>query len=557
IKQIAIQYQGTGLGVTLSGLSALSARLQVEPKTLQTATAATQQWNEFVKGLVVGYNSCAITGQQYQEGLMHIYPRLENDGKELENLRQLVLARKQIDEKHLQEVLESYENQLRAFAKVSGKEIDYERIEAIIDKRLRAVSARVDLVASQQVDLQKKYEDQQKEIEEMKRRFAELATPKQVESEIRTRLLAKAGEAEAAYKQGYQLAERFRFAEAIPYFKQALTITKLSNFYFALGNAYLSLPDLGQAEQVTQEGLDQATREADEKQQARLSGLLGVVLLDKGDLDGALRYSEQALKIDEKVYGPDHPNVGTTASNIGQILQAKGDLDGALRYSQRALTIDEKVYGPDRPKLARDASNIGMILKAKGDLDEALRYSERALKIDEKVYGPDHPNVAIHASNIGTILKDKGDLDGALRYSERALGIDEKVYGPDHPKVAIHANNIGTILQAKGDLDGALRYSERALKIDEKVYGADHPIVGTIASNIGTILQDKGDLDGALRYSERALKIDEKVYGPDHPKVAIHAGNIGTILYAKGDLDGALRYSQRALTIDEKVYGPD
>ena len=117
------------------------------------------------------------------------------------------------------------------------------------------------------------------------------------------------------------------------------------------------------------------------------------------------------------------------------ILQAKGDLDGALRYTQRALTIDEKVYGPDHPNVAVDANNIGPILQDKGDLDGALRYTQRALTIDEKVYGPTtltcHP-----ANNIGTILQDKGDLDGALRYAQRALAIDEKVYGPDHPNVA-------------------------------------------------------------------------------------------------------------------------
>ena len=352
IKQIAIQYQGASFGVTLSGLSALSARLNAEPKTLQTAAAATQQWNEFVKGLVVGYNSCAITKQQYQEGLVRIYPRLEKDAIELEKLRQLVMDQKQIDEKRLQTVLKSYESQLRAFAKVTGKEIDYERIEALVEKHLQPVSTKVDLVAKQQVDLQKELEDQKKEFEELKRRVAELATPQQVESEIRVRLLAKAGEAETAYNHGYQLAQRFRFAEAIPYFKQALVITKLPDFYFALGSAYLSLPDLDQAEQVLREGLAQVAREGDEKQQAHLSNLLGQVLLAKGDLDGALRYSERALEIDEKVYGPDHPDVAILANNIGMILQDKGDLDGALRRAERALKIDEKVYGPDHPMVA-------------------------------------------------------------------------------------------------------------------------------------------------------------------------------------------------------------
>ncbi|MEP6879682.1 MAG: hypothetical protein ABI865_12630, partial [Nitrosospira sp.] len=211
IKQIAIQYQGTSLGVTLNGLSALQARLNVEPKTLQTATEATQQWNEFVKGLVMGYNSCAITRQEYQAGLMHI-ASMRADGTELEKLRQMVLAHQTINEKRVQTLLVNYEKNLRAFAKVSRKEIDYERIEGFVkwnlERHLQPVAAQVESLARQQADFQKEFEDQKKEFEKLKRRVAELATPQQVESEIKTRLLAKAGEAEAAYNQGYQLAQR-------------------------------------------------------------------------------------------------------------------------------------------------------------------------------------------------------------------------------------------------------------------------------------------------------------------------------------------------------------
>jgi len=55
------------------------------------------------------------------------------------------------------------------------------------------------------------------------------------------------------------------------------------------------------------------------------------------------------LKIAERVYGPDHPNVAIRANNIGQILKDKGDLDGALAFTQRALKIFTQTYGPDNP----------------------------------------------------------------------------------------------------------------------------------------------------------------------------------------------------------------
>ena len=165
-------------------------------------------------------------------------------------------------------------------------------------------------------------------------------------------MLAKAEAAETAYKKGYDLLDRYRFQESIPYLQQALAEVRLPDFYLALGAAYGELPDLDQAKRVLREGLALVNGKADEKHNAELANQLGLVLFAKGDLDQALSYTQGALRIDEKAFGPDNPVVAIVANNIGQILLDKGDLDGALRYTQRALKIDEKVFGPDHPNVA-------------------------------------------------------------------------------------------------------------------------------------------------------------------------------------------------------------
>src|SRR5207245_8571793 len=56
-------------------------------------------------------------------------------------------------------------------------------------------------------------------------RRAALSTPAEVSneiSEVRVSLLAKAEAAETAYKKGYDLLDRYRFQESIPYLQQAL-----------------------------------------------------------------------------------------------------------------------------------------------------------------------------------------------------------------------------------------------------------------------------------------------------------------------------------------------
>ncbi|MEX2304427.1 MAG: tetratricopeptide repeat protein [Bryobacterales bacterium] len=61
---------------------------------------------------------------------------------------------------------------------------------------------------------------------------------------------------------------------------------------------------------------------------------------------------------------PDHPEVARDANNIGQILQAQGDLAGALKHAQRALRVFEKVFGPDHPQTRIAAGNIRGIQEA-------------------------------------------------------------------------------------------------------------------------------------------------------------------------------------------------
>ena len=550
LSEIIIKYQATSFSATLSGLSIFRNRIGVEPKMVQKAEAATQQWNEFLKGLVAGYNSCAITKQEYAEGLQRIYPRLREDAADLEKIRKIISAGNEADEERLRRLLESYLGNLERLAEISSQEIILERIEALLSGSTKEIKG--EIARSEQNILER--------FDQLEERLKNVAPPSEVKeeiSELRATLLAKVDEAEAAYEEGYDLLQRFRFAEAIPHLQTALKDVKLPDFYFALGTAFLELSDLPRAERVLREGLAQITEQDDEKHEASLSNQLGRTLQAQGDLAGALKYTRRALAIDEKVYGPEHPTVAIRANNIGQILKDQGDLAGALEYTRRALAIGEKVYGPEHPQVAIFANNIGQILKDQGDLAGALEYTRRALAIDEKVYGPEHPRVAAFANNIGTILKDQGDLAGALEYTKRALAIDEKVYGPEHPQVALFANNIGQILQAQGDLAGALEYTRRALAIDEKVYGPEHPAVAQDANNIGLILKDQGDLAGALEYTRRALAIDEKVYGPEHPDVAIRASNIGQILQDQGDLAGALEYTRRALAIGEKVYGPE
>ncbi len=221
VKEISIKYDASSFAGTLSSLSVLSGRLEVAPKQLQEASVATQQWNEFVKGLATGYNTCTVTRQQYADGLNRIYPRLKEDGAALEEIRKQIAAGQKADAKQLQQFVDSFYANLRQFAQASGKEIILQRIEALSEQ-----------VASGQGQILQKEDQILARLNALEQRNAQMpvATPAEVGkeiSEVRKELLSKADAAEEAYNKGYALLDQYRFREAIPYLQAALAVVQL------------------------------------------------------------------------------------------------------------------------------------------------------------------------------------------------------------------------------------------------------------------------------------------------------------------------------------------
>ncbi len=596
VKELSLQYEGWSLSGTLGSLSVLGTRLSVDPKTLQQAAAATQQWNELLKGMAAGWNGCILSKEQYAQGLQRIYPRLKEDAADLEKIRQLLAQGQQADEKRFKSLLDSYFANLRRFAEIGGQDVLLDRIAAVVERELSHGTER--LVNTQEKILQ--------ELSDLKRRFeaAPLATPVEARTAVARKLDDAARTADEAYRKGYDLFDRFRFEEAVPWFEKALAAVRLHDFYLALGDALAKLGS-ARAESIFRAGITLAKEERSEPHEAELASRLANLLLSRGDLNGALENARRAVQIFEQHQSAEAPSLAGSLGVLGDILYARGDLDGALQANLRALRMVEstdttaEAQSPGhRLNVARLAINLGKTLQARGDLDGALQYARRALRLAEessgaediytfvsadlvgkilyakgdypgaqeamkrllasaeKVYGPDHPMAAEYASNLAMILLQLGDLEGALQSCRRALQSDERTFGLDDQRTALRASNLGQILLARGDLDGALRATERALKIYEQSLGPEHPLTARTVLYVATLLRDKEDYDGALAAAERALRSDEKTFGPDHGNVARDSQILATILLARGDLPGALLRARRALSLDETVFGP-
>ncbi len=282
----------------------------------------------------------------------------------------------------------------------------------------------------------------------------------------------------------------------------------------------------------------------------------------KGNLRSAADSYRKALEAKGPHAGadPSDAELGGIASVRRKLSSVYGDLgqyDDALREIVAARNIDETVFGPGSPIVGTDEGNLGVLLRELGRISEAQQHFERALSIKEAAFGPEHPEVGATLNNLGAVRRDLGDLVGARQLFERALRNAQAAYGSEHPEVGVRLNNLATILWEQGELVEAKQFQEHALAIQQDAYGPNHPEVGAALSNLAALSWELGDADRARELYERALGIAESAFGPDHPDVGLRLNNLAVVCRALGDYPKAKDLLERALAIESAAYGPE
>jgi tetratricopeptide (TPR) repeat protein len=284
---------------------------------------------------------------------------------------------------------------------------------------------------------------------------------------------------------------------------------------------------------------------------------VGVAYMFLGELGEAHPLFERALKIREKVFGEESVPVGESINDLAQVEFEEGKYKEAEEHYQRSLAIVEKVSGPENTNVADCLLNLATLYETKGRYKEAEPLLKRALAIDEKAFGPDHRDVADILQGLAVASEREGHLAEAEPLLKRALAIEEKALGPDHPDVAQKLNNLGKLYFVQGRYADAEPLFVRALKIDEAALGVNHPDVATRANNLAVLYETQGRYVEAEPFYKRALKIRERTFGPVHTVVASTLNNFAAFYYGQGRYAEAEPLYKRALAINEKALGPN
>ncbi len=145
--------------------------------------------------------------------------------------------------------------------------------------------------------------------------------------------------------------------------------------------------------------------------------MTGTSLMEKGDLEGAIKYFQVALKIE-----PENINAHVS---MGLAYGYKRNFDGAISHFREAIKIN--------PRIPEIYNSLAVALAYTGKIDAAIVQLKKALEIN--------PRFAKAHNTWGVMLAKAGKIDEGIDHLRKAIAID--------PEYTEAKNNLDLVLSMK------------------------------------------------------------------------------------------------------------
>jgi tetratricopeptide (TPR) repeat protein len=162
-------------------------------------------------------------------------------------------------------------------------------------------------------------------------------------------------------------------------------------------------------------------------------GNLGTVVQERGELDEAIGYYRESLRI--------QPDQHEAHNNLGNAMRLRGELDAAIEEIRRSLAIE--------PDYVLAHNSLGLVHHDRGDYGEAVRSFERALTL--------RPDLAPAHTNLGITFAAQGQFERAIQHHREALRI-----APNLPQAH---TNLAAVLVERGEVDLAIPHLVRVVEL--------------------------------------------------------------------------------------------
>jgi eukaryotic-like serine/threonine-protein kinase len=328
-----------------------------------------------------------------------------------------------------------------------------------------------------------------------------------------------------------------------------------------LGRAYMGAGNLSAAEAPMLQALHLAQSDAGaiSLETGRALWTLGMLRYQQGKNNEAKELYLRSLSTLNSSNAPQ-TDISPVLNDLATVYISEHQWTFAKQAYEQALEIDRRALGDDHPRVAFRLQNLAIVAQNMGDLLQAEALYTDAIKRQERTYGNRHPETVIAKGNYGLLLQHEGRLTEAEPLLRDALSTRVSLYGPDNYNVGYARVSLAMLLHDKGDLGGSENEFRQALAIYDNSLPANHQYRAALLMHFARLLVDRNKSTEALAKSDESIKIWAATSSPSSPQLAlahaVHAyalEHLGKMPAAAGELDAAVPILVKARGADDAV----
>ena len=331
---------------------------------------------------------------------------------------------------------------------------------------------------------------------------------------------------------------------------------ELSNALNTMGNLLRNVSDFNQALDCYNQSLVIRTELGDELMIANTKNNIGAGLSAMSNLDRAMAFSAEALRLKTERLGSNSVETGRALVNMGQLYLDQKQYMTADRYFQRGRRIFNDILGNDHPDIAMCVHKLGVIKEALSDDDGALDYYLQSINIfKSNIDYEKNVNLAFSLHNATLIYMKQREFMTALDHMIEAVDIKVATLGTSHSETAASQHFLGTIYIELGDLEAALNHFKDALQARVQCFGTENIEVAGTLYCLGQVHFKRDEFEEAIDCLAENLRVFRKFGSTDNEEVSKAELLLGSSYQERGEFDLAKEHLLQSLDIMISTHG--
>jgi len=276
---------------------------------------------------------------------------------------------------------------------------------------------------------------------------------------------------------------------------------------------------------------------------ARNQGELASVHEYLGNYATADSLHTQSLAVLRDSLGEAHPIVVMNTRDHARTLLRMNRLDESIALLEYVIRLNEQLYGTQHPTVPNTLGELGDVLTRAGRYAEAEPHARRSVELMRALYD-DHQYIANNLIGLSLAVSGQGRHAEAEPYIREAVATYRRLLPPGHAFLGTGYSHLARNLHNQGRLDSAIVYNRLALDVYADRYGAEHPYYYVVGLRLADLLRDNDAWDEATAWYIRLHDIRRAKYADTTASLVALRADIAALYERRGLPDSAAVYAQ-------------